>query len=136
MLDFVQKKKIYLLKPMQRIPFHLKSKIILALFSKVLSPLKHFLKKEPQSNSNICYKLHLTHRVKSWHFYFRIWHYTDSDMITVCLGEKRCKMAVQKNKTNTPPTKIKQSNYAEKHQCQRGSLPSSWNETALFPNQS
>lgn len=34
--------------------FQLKGKITLALFPEVLSPLKYFLKKEPQSNSNIC----------------------------------------------------------------------------------
>lgn len=101
-------KKQFLLNPIKRISFQSKSKITLAMFFKVLSPSKDFFSKEPQSNSNICYKLLLTHRVKSWHFYFRIWHYTDSDTMTVCLGEKRCKTAVWKNKTNTPPTKIKQ----------------------------
>lgn len=88
------------------------------MFFKVLSPSKDFFSKEPQSNSNICYKLLLTHRVKSWHFYFRIWHYTDSDTMTVCLGEKRCKTAVWKNKTNTPPTKIKQCKL-----CRKTSVP-------------
>lgn len=45
MLDFMQKKNIFLLNPMERIPFQLKSKITLALFSKVLSPLKDFFEK-------------------------------------------------------------------------------------------
>lgn len=114
MLESVQKKKNLPAHPLKRIPFQLKGKITLALFPQVRSPLKYFFKKEPQSNSNICYKLLLTHRVRSWHFYFRIWHYIYSDMMTVCWGRKGVKWLSRRTRQTHLPPKLNNANYAGK----------------------
>lgn len=84
MLHSVQKKKGFF--PILYSIFHPSSNLSLAFQGTVCFKI---FKKEPKSNSSICCQLLLTHGVKSWHFYFRTWHCTDSERVTVGLGENK-----------------------------------------------
>lgn len=51
-------------------------------------------------------------------------------------GRKGVKWLSRRRRQTHLLLKLNNANYAEQHQCQQGSSPSTWKEMALFPNQS
>lgn len=132
-----KRKKIFLLNLIEKIPFQLKSKITLVLFSKALSPFKDFFFKRnlraTATSAINCFQ-HI-----GWNLGIFILGFGTIQTLTwwqYVWGRKGVKWLSRRRRQTHLLLKLNNANYAEKHQCQQGSSPSTWKEMALFPNQS